>query len=730
MVLALTLGVPCDEARAGWNPLKSVGRFLGEGVGSFAEAAATPVIRSAESSGQHLVTSIDRKFEARIAQVGGETKQALDQVDRITSKSLDKIDASTQAALGRADVILTARIAQLDVAGNRLVTSAIGGLDQVARNRIRQAEQSGLKLVSALGQQGQALLSQSDRMLEARLSQLDTMVGNALDDVDGIMKQRIEQLDQAAERRIGNVDAVATKQGLAVENALVRIATLIAALAFCVYVLKQLYNDIVALLVPAWNSAEDKVRCCAIAVAKMLGLLALRVATGAACVAVVYLVASRLPFGSRRDLNELITTHESALDAAVKALDFSAIRYHASQLALLDSERAPDYRSRERKFELVRDVLSRPASRNDAGRVRAVMDEMHVLDRLLPNDPDLSALKAYVSWQVSTTRDGEREAASLARDALGAQAGFLLEPLAEEILRCYLLHPAPSAGAETTPELALAVRLADQEQPRVFAPLGHAAAYNALLRKLELDAGAAYIAMVDAHASYRVSAADLKREPEPSLGEGGAAPPGAWSAAQSALIAAKSERLAAAKRVVLAFSAFDDGLRNDDALAGANVSYAAFLVNDALLSQALWFTADPNAQLEPPALARVPTFDRRVAMAPLRVEWARRYAELLSGPARELLLYQEARRFEEFEANAIAYVRAVVELRLGEHGASGADLPNLRRAAALAAAGLGLYHGEREKRGPLGLALVGASAQREARDAVLRAYQRRINRCL
>jgi hypothetical protein len=196
------------------------------------------------------------------------------------------------------------------------------------------------------------------------------------------------------------------------------------------------------------------------------------------------------------------------------------------------------------------------------------------------------------------------------------------------------------------------------------------------------------------------------------------------------VIAAKRERHAAAKRVVAAFSAFDEGLRNDEALAGANVTYAAFLVNDALLSQALWFTTDANAKTDPPALARVDAFERRVSMAPLRVEWARRYAELLSGSARELLLYQEARRFEGFEAGAIAYVAAVVELRRGEHGASGADLPNLRRVAALAAAELGLYQGERDKRGPLGLALVGASANRDAREAVVRAYQRRVSRCL
>jgi hypothetical protein len=129
-------------------------------------------------------------------------------------------------------------------------------------------------------------------------------------------------------------------------------------------------------------------------------------------------------------------------------------------------------------------------------------------------------------------------------------------------------------------------------------------------------------------------------------------------------------------------------------------------------------------------LAKVEALERRVSMAPLRVEWARRYAELLSGSARELLLYQEGRRFEEFEARAIAYVASVVELRRGEHGAAGADLPNLRRVAALAAAELGLYQGEREKRGPLGLTLVGASAHRDAREAVVRAYQRRVSRCL
>jgi hypothetical protein len=330
---------------------------------------------------------------------------------------------------------------------------------------------------------------------------------------------------------------------------------------------------------------------------------------------------------------------------------------------------------------------------------------------------------------VSVTREGEREAATFASEALAQQDAFLLRPLAEEILRCYLVHPAPSES-DASVELARAHALTDQAKSPGFAPLAHAAAYNALLRKLEHDASEAYIAMVEAHARYRVSAGELGRESDPRLAADAVAPAGSWSATQAAVIAAKSERFAAAKRVIEAFSAFDAGLRSDEALAGSNVAYAAFLVNDALLSQALWFTTDANSQLDPPALAAVGAIERRVQMAPLRVEWTRRYAELLTAPARQLLLFQEGRRFEEFEQRAIAFVAAVVELRRGERGAPGADLPSLRRTAALAAAELGLYQGEREKRIPLGLRLVGASAHRDAREAVVRAYQRRTSRCL
>ena len=99
----------------------------------------------------------------------------------------------------------------------------------------------------------------------------------------------------------------------------------------------------------------------------------------------------------------------------------------------------------------------------------------------------------------------------------------------------------------------------------------------------------------------------------------------------------------------------------------------------------------------------------RVAMAPIRIAWARRYLVALSGDVHALVGYEESERFSRYESATLDFQRAFIAYRKAQR-ASAAEpegVTALRDAAALAAGALGIYTSSgNERPRPLGLALL------------------------
>jgi hypothetical protein len=191
-------------------------------------------------------------------------------------------------------------------------------------------------------------------------------------------------------------------------------------------------------------------------------------------------------------------------------------------------------------------------------------------------------------------------------------------------------------------------------------------------------------------------------------------------------IDAKKARNEKAGEVVAAWKKFDDRLRQEPSLSSNPLVLRIFRLNDVVLSHALWFTTQPDTVDWPKKLANWPEKlakmnpgDKalRLSIAPARVVWARRYAALLQGPARELVELQEAQRFERFEKDTLDF-----ETFYGGFTTMSDETPaparrpprplpdrEMRRyKAAQAAAALDLYEGATAVRTPLAVKIGGS----------------------
>jgi hypothetical protein len=196
--------------------------------------------------------------------------------------------------------------------------------------------------------------------------------------------------------------------------------------------------------------------------------------------------------------------------------------------------------------------------------------------------------------------------------------------------------------------------------------------------------------------------------------------------------AAKVARNRSAERVVAAWQQFDDGLRQSPVLADNALVLSVFRLNDVMLTHALWYTTDPETTAWPRKLAALTGKGdkaKKLALAPARAVWARRYAALLQGPARELVEMQEADRFEAMETDALAFESAMAALggapppsadvaangkatkskTRRSSGATAASEDARKLAAANAASALGLYQKAPDAgtRTPVAVALAG-----------------------
>jgi hypothetical protein len=715
-----------EPAEAGiWNPLKAaakkvkavlrgIGGVIGAPAGGFVESLSAPTIRNVEDTGRRLMHDAEDALERRVDQVGG-----------VASRLIAETDQDLAARVAQVDRSIEARILQVEVAANRTLDHAFGRLDRslgridaIARKRIDQIAAKSNELIDHAGDEASELLAQADAVLERRIEDVRQLVHATIQEADHAAEARIAQLDEMAGRRIKNLDVVATRLSLNAERAMLRIAGLVALVAFIGFVLWRLFVE----AGNAWKTSLVGTmglrvkQTAARASPRFFTQLAFAVAAGVA----LWLVADHLPKNAEDRARAQVELHTDAMGAALAAYDFAMVKYHASQLEVLGDGDATRIRVVVRKAELLQTVFLRPGVLQSAGGLRKVMADVAAIEReLVKPDADIAVIKCYVLWQVAATRSDEYDAASWCADALEMPpselpGGFMLGALAHNYVGAFLHDPyQPLADAPITlDQLARLRRVHDKVAATELAKQGspqfqHVLEFNRLIAELDRASGKAYLEMLSAHAETVIARAGWKKpQPEPP-----------------ALRAALSRRLDAARSVIDAWRTFDRQLEESPWLADDPTALAAFTLDDAVLSHALYFEVVPEADhlpprflAEPPAETPKPkpgqkpakpaaapklTPDLRVKTAPLRIAWARRYASLIGNKSQELLAFEETARFRAFEERAARFEVAYVELQVALHGKAAKELLATKAAAAaLAAAQMGLHRDGKNGRTP------------------------------
>jgi hypothetical protein len=663
LALAAALAAVPARPAGGWNPLdaivgagRAVGSVFGSPFGGAIEAATAPTIASAEGSGHRLVADLDGRLGAQVERLGGVATSAIAGVDRAAAARIDQIDDR-----------LGARILQLQNVGDELfgqVRTTVAEVDADVQRR----------------------LAQVDGILARREDQLGRIVSSTVAQADEAIAARLDQADEIVGKRIGNVDVIATKQGLNLEGSVLKVGTLLAMVVLVAFILWRLWVEIATKWNPDLPTARNRMaRAVSLSWPRILG----QVAFAAAGALTLYLLSDRLTIGPRKARAALTELHVKGLESAARAFDLTRAHYHAAQLELLDddAQAAQGHRAVVLKAELLRDVFVRATILRTYDGVREVMRRVDALERLHPGDADVLVVKAHVLWQVGQTRAAEAEAAKIAAEALTSRTPrlggfFVLEPLARHYLWLALRLAPPRPGQDGAAD-SLRAALGAPAPAAPFPPLEHVFAYDRLVDALDREAAPAYVAMVRADAELHAA---------PDAG------------ARPKLL---EVRRIGAGRVVEAWRRFDEGLRSNGWLASSTAVLAAFQLNDATLSHARWFVARPETLEPPPVLSRaagrpagaVPP-ELRMAVAPLRVTLARRYARLLGPHLGDVVAYEEARRFEDYERGTLAFEQAMREyVQALRARAPGTELPGAARRAAVASARLGLHlpHGGRER---------------------------------
>lgn len=742
VVFVLFVARPTQVEARTWNPLEAIARkskvvahAIGEvlGVGGFVESATAPTIRNVEDAGRRLVADTEDAIERRVDHVGSVTSGLIAETNKDLAARLDQVDRS-----------LEARILQVEVSANEVVDRAFGRLDRslgrldaIARKRIDQIAVQSKDVISHASAEATRLLAEADALLTRRLEDVRQLVHSSIQEADAMAEARINQFDEMAGRRIGNLDVVATKLSLSTERMMLRIATLGAFVGFLGFALWRLFVEAGA----AWQkqplTKDVKLGGKVMHTARDASprLVAQLVLAGS-CAGFLYFLADFLPKHAERRAAAQVTHHEDAIGAALAAYDFPGVKYHASQLGVLRPDATVVTRAIVRKADLLQTIFTRPAVLQSVGGVRHVMVDIAALERDQPApDPDVLVLKAYVLWQVGATRSDEYEAAVLCADALEMPAGdlpggFMLDSLAYNYLDAFLHDPYQPIEVtqvsnndlerlrrvfQATASTAVATEESLQFQ--------HIVEYNRLVADLDRASATAYLEMLSAHADHQLARRGWKK----------------GQAATPAMIAARDRRLEQAGKVVTAWRVFDEALESSPWLADDPTSLAAFTLDDAVLTHALYFQVQPDATDLPAAFlaegkAQLPD-DLRVKTAPLRVAWARRYATLIGSRTQDLVAFEETARFRAFETRAHAFEIAYTEFLVAARSPVAVpkeELAKKAEAAALGAAQMGLHrdtaHGRITEAAHVledFRAAGGADLSREQRDAVAAGYETR-----
>jgi hypothetical protein len=606
--------------------------------------AWNPLKSAGNSLGAGAVEAIKPALAATVADV-----------DTRLNKDVDKVG-------NLADKVLT------DANGD--VKDRVSQVNNALEARILQIEHGAGNVVLQLNKDVQKTLDHADSILAKNINRIDGVIKGALGQADTMLADRIDQIDETISRSLGNVDVIATKQRFAIEQTLLRVAVLIGLVIFVVIVLVRLwrrYGELVE------EIAQGNVPGRRAHIARGLAIsFGLQIGAAGVAAGVLFVLYQQLPLGAARQADALVVQYQHALDASLATFDFTRVRFNASQLELLKPDEGSYYQAMAAKGDLIRDVLERPTLLSSASGISSVMDRAKAIRALLGDreDSDLLVIEAVVTWQVGQDRNDEHEAASLCAQALRAEpGGFALAPLARSYVETFLSAPYfdPKRGigpeSEAGEDLAAALAGSAHAGNNPGFPMAASIALDGLMRQLDRASSTAYVGMLEAHADALRSAANS-------------------ADAQKAVL----RRTALAKQVVAAWDSFDSALGDVPGLAGTPTILSIFRLNDAYYSRAKWFLLDDKATTVAPLLMSLPPKDR-AALSPPRVGWSKAYGDL-AGNARALFDYQEAQRWKVWEAQTLAFDRALVALR---SAAPGAPTEALGQTAALAAARLGLY---------------------------------------
>jgi len=673
--LAAVLGVAgllaaaSDQASAG---------VLGRVAGDLTGGAVGGAVEKLEPALARTLADVDGRLAANEVRVGS-----------IVGDLVGKTSGELGTRLTQVDGILEKRLLQVQLGVDQVLDHGLDKIDGVARARIAQLNGSLAARITQVDEDAQQLLASADQILKDRVADVDKIVKGAVDRADGALQARIEQIDEVAGRRLGNVDVIATKQRLGLERTLIRAAWIIGLVAFVIAALKALWTEYLKGAPAIAAAAPGRARAWR-TVALLSPSLVRHVAVAAAIALLLATVPERLPMAAAADEAALIRKHASELERSLAALDWTRVRFHASQLELLEPVNAARYQALAAKGELLRDVLGKPTALATAAGASAILAKAAAVERVGGGhaDPDAQTVRAMVAWQLGRTKRDEHEAAArAARALLSTPRGFTLAPLARLMVEAYLHAPLPAE--EEAPDLESSAGLAAilqrssgalaraAEAGSPGSPFEGTAALFHLMRRLDAASSEAYTAMVaaqvevaqlEASAAAGVSSkAEAKRGDKRERAREQERDKERNQEREKKREQARERRNAAAARVVTAWEDLDRALRERPIFDGQALVLAVFRLNDALLTHALWFTTDPGTSAWPPRLADLSVATpearaRKLALAPARAVWARRYADLLAGPARELVELQEADRFEELERRALDFERAMAVL--------------------------------------------------------------------
>jgi len=664
-------------------------------------ASAGPVKYLASEATAGAVEQIEPALARTIGDIGTTAGTLVDETSQDLGTRLDQVDG-----------ILEKRLLQVNVEANDVVDNGLDKVDGVARRRITQVGAVLDKSISGVNADVADRLQQADQMLTEQLDHVGQIVNGTINQADQVIGARIEQLDEIAGRRLGDVDVVATKQRLGLERTIIRAAWLIGLVVFVIVVLKALWGEYVEASDDIARTPAGTAR--ARAYVTTLAPPLLKHGLVAAIVAVLLAtVPQRLPMAAVKDQQALVAYHAGELAKSVDALDWTEVRFHASELEFLDAPNTGRYKVLEAKADVLRDLLGRPTSLATTAGAGAILARVEAVERLAEGrlDPDAATARALVVWKQGETRAQEHQAAALAARALWSSSrGFTLAPMARLLVEAYVHAPDPaedsSSSAELEPSSGMAAMLALPASPATGSPFEAAETLFHLMERVDSDSSAAFVAMIEAQALVATS------------------PKGATHSSAD-IAKAKKDRNDQAQRVVTAWETFDSALRTTPILAGNALVLQVFRLNDVFLSHALWYTAQPDTAEWPKELATLQSpSDRKLklAIAPARVTWARRYAPALRGPVRGLVQVQESQRYEVLEKATLSFERSYgvfrgAPARARRSNAKGskptvswppaAELNSL--AAANDAAALGLYVSAEGTgaRGPLALKIAG-----------------------